>query len=126
MIDEEYRTQQRAHGIVAQAVKAGRLIRPSACSSCGRECEPQGHHSDYTIPLEVVWLCRSCHRKRHGRSFGPAHSSAGDHEGADCPECERVKIFRRRVMIHYAPDAEPICGSYGKLVISDIWGFITR
>lgn len=63
----EYQTDQRdpkkarAHNKLNKAIKSGNLIRPSQCSSCGKECRPDGHHPDYSKPLEVVWLCRSCH-----------------------------------------------------------------
>ena len=42
------------------------IVRPDNCSKCGKECKPQGHHDDYSRPLDVVWLCRACHRERHG------------------------------------------------------------
>jgi hypothetical protein len=44
-----------------RAVKSGRLIRPNHCSKCGVICKPEGHHEDYSKPLEVQWLCRRCH-----------------------------------------------------------------
>lgn len=55
----------RARDAVNNAVKAGRLIRPEACSQCGVVCTPHGHHPDYDKPLEVVWLCPPCHTKEH-------------------------------------------------------------
>jgi len=59
--------QSRAHSKVSQAVAAGRLCRPDHCSHChaiGRRIE--AHHEDYAFPLDVVWLCPSCHRRAHG------------------------------------------------------------
>jgi hypothetical protein len=54
---------RRAHWKVKAALRAGQLVRPSACSHCGRnEKHIDAHHPDHTKPLEVVWLCRSCHR----------------------------------------------------------------
>ena len=54
----------RAHGLVALAIRDGILIRPAHCERCGAE-RPVAHHEDYDYPLDVVWLCRLCHSKRH-------------------------------------------------------------
>lgn len=51
-----------AHDAVFDALRGGRLVRPSVCDQCGVVCRPQGHHDDYTKPLSVRWLCRPCHR----------------------------------------------------------------
>jgi hypothetical protein len=47
-------------------LKRHKHLRPQHCSACGVECKPQGHHPDYSKPLEVVWLCRPCHRVADG------------------------------------------------------------
>lgn len=49
----------------SNAIRDGRLIRPTVCSQCGKQCKPEAHHDDYTKPLEVRWLCRSCHCRHH-------------------------------------------------------------
>jgi hypothetical protein len=48
-----------------RALKRGELIR-DACQHCG-DIKSQGHHEDYTKPLDVIWLCRRCHTKEHQR-----------------------------------------------------------
>src|SRR5262245_37800524 len=40
------------------------IIKKTLCADCG-STESQRHHEDYTKPLDVIWLCRSCHLKRH-------------------------------------------------------------
>jgi len=49
------------------ALKKGILIRANTCSACGINCKPNGHHPDYSKPLEVIWLCVGCHKKEHKR-----------------------------------------------------------
>jgi hypothetical protein len=48
---------------VQYALKKGWLVRPEQCEKCGRNCKPEAAHHDYSKPLEVRWLCRSCHCK---------------------------------------------------------------
>lgn len=57
--------QRKAHVLLNNSLKNGRIERPAVCSRCGDRCVPHGHHEDYTKPLEVVWLCKPCHGKRH-------------------------------------------------------------
>lgn len=49
---------------VARAVRAGKLRRPSHCP-CGRRALIHAHHEDYGRPLDVTWLCATCHQARH-------------------------------------------------------------
>ena len=58
-----------ANHIVSRAIESGILIRPNKCSKCNCECKPDGHHEDYDKPLEVIWLCKSCHKKHHSAFF---------------------------------------------------------
>ena len=54
-----------ANGKLQYALDTGKVIRPNKCSMCGIECIPQGHHYDYTKPLDVIWLCAKCHSMIH-------------------------------------------------------------
>jgi hypothetical protein len=54
-----------ANGAVNNAVRDGRLYR-QPCSMCGAP-KAQAHHEDYLKPLDVDWLCRSCHLSKHGK-----------------------------------------------------------
>ena len=58
----------RAHKLVYASVRAGRIPRPYRCEGCGLDKRLHGHHDDYTKPLEVRWLCGSCHRLAHRRA----------------------------------------------------------
>jgi len=57
--------EYKARQAVARAVKSGRLVRPDFCSRCDVSCKPEGHHHDYSKPLEVEWLCDDCHEDKH-------------------------------------------------------------
>ncbi len=60
------RVERKAHYKVAYAIKIGSLVRPANCEKCFKASKIQAHHEDYSKPLEVMWLCQSCHRKQHG------------------------------------------------------------
>ena len=64
-----YRAKQKlrykAHNLLSYAVLSGNILRPETCSCCGVGCIPHGHHNDYSKPLEVVWVCVTCHTKFH-------------------------------------------------------------
>lgn len=56
----------RARNAVSNALRDGRLHK-LPCKNCG-STKSQAHHTDYTKPLEVEWLCFPCHRKQHGQT----------------------------------------------------------
>lgn len=56
--------KRKAQSKVSAAIRAARLVRPDACGRCGKSgCHIEGHHEDYSRPLDVVWLCTECHGK---------------------------------------------------------------
>lgn len=59
----------RARRTLQRAVRQNRVVVPSECELCGGSHEDgtrlHAHHADYRRPLEVAWLCRSCHRQIH-------------------------------------------------------------
>ena len=49
------------------AIRSGKLKR-GHCEDCKILSDKEkivGHHEDYNKPLEVIWLCQSCHMRRH-------------------------------------------------------------
>ena len=50
---------------VSWAIKSGKLVR-QPCEDCGK-IPSEAHHTDYSKPLDVRWLCRKCHLGLHGR-----------------------------------------------------------
>lgn len=58
--------KKAAHKAVALAIKEGRLKNPGRCSECNRDTTYlDAHHDDYSRPLQIRWLCISCHRRLH-------------------------------------------------------------
>lgn len=56
------KAKRRAHSRVYYAISTGKLFRPSNCQSCGSDAsKPEAHHTDYSKPLAVTWLCPACH-----------------------------------------------------------------
>lgn len=53
-----------AQSLLAYHVKAGHIVRPATCEECGAtDRKIEAAHRDYDHPLDVRWLCRSCHVK---------------------------------------------------------------
>ncbi len=51
--------------LARQALASGLLDRHS-CEECG-DCNAMMHHDDYGKPLNVRWLCMSCHQYYHSQ-----------------------------------------------------------
>lgn len=63
-----YYLQSQAHLMVKLALRHGDLIQSDHCQKCGKtHVDLDAHHMDYSRPLDVVWLCRSCHLYEHPR-----------------------------------------------------------
>lgn len=49
--------------ILRNALAAGKVVK-GVCEQCGA-VKVEGHHDDYTKPLEVRWLCKKHHVEHH-------------------------------------------------------------
>lgn len=54
-----------ARGVVNYSLRVGKIQKPSVCTMCGLEKKLHAHHVDYSLPLEIKWLCIDCHIKEH-------------------------------------------------------------
>lgn len=60
--DPKHRYKHEARWKVSRALASGKLLKnPCACGSM----DVEAHHSDYSKPLDVLWLCRGCHVLEH-------------------------------------------------------------
>lgn len=62
---EEFPEKYKAHTALNNAVRSGKIVKPDSCSVCDGGWQIEGHHDDYSKPLEVCWLCAACHKKLH-------------------------------------------------------------
>jgi len=62
---EKFPQRAKARRELGHAVDAGKINRPDTCVFCGKQSFTEGHHKDYSKPLEVDWLCRDCHKNLH-------------------------------------------------------------
>jgi len=60
------RERANAREVYRYALRTGKIQR-GPCLVCGVTEGVEGHHTDYTKPLEVIWLCRPHHLEEHKR-----------------------------------------------------------
>jgi hypothetical protein len=60
---EKFPKKYKARTAFRNAIRDGKIQR-QPCQKCG-SLKAQGHHEDYSKPLEVVWLCTTHHAERH-------------------------------------------------------------
>lgn len=57
--------KEQARAILQASLRYKKIARPISCYFCDKETKLDGHHHDYKKPLDVTWLCRSCHTRLH-------------------------------------------------------------
>ena len=60
--------KRAAHLLLHNALRRGKKEKPAHCSKCGQQTTSKrlhAHHHDYTMPLDVTWLCAMCHTSEH-------------------------------------------------------------
>jgi hypothetical protein len=66
--DPAVRMKFAARVKIRQLVRRGK-VTPDPCARCGSADRIEAHHEDYTKPLDVVWLCQSCHVREHHKEI---------------------------------------------------------
>jgi hypothetical protein len=77
--DDERRERREASRLMSGAIRRGELVRGD-CQVCGHG-PAHGHHArGYSRPLDVDWLCASCHGwvhlDEHQRRFAESYRLA--------------------------------------------------
>jgi hypothetical protein len=58
--------KRNAQRMLQHAVKKGKIVKLYKCQSCElNDVKLDAHHPDYSKPLKVMWLCKSCHKQLH-------------------------------------------------------------
>lgn len=73
MILKQLPNKDQARIATARAERMGELVR-KPCQKCGGKSE--AHHSDYSKPLKILWLCRKHHLEWHKKYGYPPGESA--------------------------------------------------
>ncbi len=60
-----YPERRKARRKLAYAVFVGKIKKPRSCPGCKKRKPVQAHHDDYSKPLDVRWLCTTCHGLEH-------------------------------------------------------------
>lgn len=107
----ELRKKKAARQRIYVAISRGTLVRPDECSLCGKTAATihAHHYLGYDRPLDVQWLCVSCHAheeppNHHARKTvcprGHEYSGANlyvDPDGARrCMACSRELLRANR------------------------------
>lgn len=65
----DVKRRRYARNMASKAIKQGKLKRSQCCESCNEiKSDIECHHIDYGKPLEVIWLCRTCHGRAHRKN----------------------------------------------------------
>ena len=59
----KYPEKAKARAMVSYHLRSGHISK-KPCEKCGN-IETEAHHEDYSKPLDITWLCESCHKKIH-------------------------------------------------------------
>jgi len=92
---QKFPEREHARQTLKNAIVLGKVRRCARCEACGAVGHTDGHHTDYSRPLYVTWLCRSCHAGlddgQHFGCGGHARTVALSTSAALRNEVERVR-----------------------------------
>lgn len=94
---EANRFKRSAHFKFQNAIRTGKISRPSKCQKCGNGGRIEAHHDDYSKPLDVIFLCRKCHCSMHTMAGPPITRMMGEANGASKLTQAKVNEIRNLV-----------------------------
>ena len=63
-LSPEQKLRSNARAYLRVYIQRG-LVKRAPCRVCGTQKRVQAHHTDYSKPLLVEWLCQTHHRQEH-------------------------------------------------------------
>lgn len=57
--------KRKARIALGNALRDGKIVKPTECEVCSQPSSVHGHHDDYSMPLDVIWCCTPCHALIH-------------------------------------------------------------
>lgn len=57
--------RRAARVAISNAIRSGKVIAWPVCEIPGCTAKPEAHHADYSLPLDVTWLCDHHHKATH-------------------------------------------------------------
>lgn len=64
---KKYPQKYMAASIVNYAIKSKKLFK-QPCEICGTKKSIHAHHDDYSMPLNIRWLCAAHHKQWHSKN----------------------------------------------------------
>lgn len=67
---QKYPEKIAARQAVRNALRRGNIIKPESCSNCKVMDKIYAHHHagyDLENQLNIIWLCKQCHWREHGK-----------------------------------------------------------
>lgn len=87
--------KHQARALLNNAVKRGVIKIPTKCEDCGTpNIKLQAHHPNHAKPMEVLWLCSTCHGKRDsgvkhsGRRYATSTRNRDPNNRHRCLDCD--------------------------------------
>jgi len=84
--------KRHASKIYRAAITSGDIAPAEKCAQCGTKAKTQGHHADYSRPLDVAWLCAKCHHAGTTAREGDRAPSRGRPPKGATPRSVRREI----------------------------------
>jgi hypothetical protein len=102
-----------ARNAVRVAVDAGLIKKSDVCAEADDSCEGgiEAHHESYEVDrwLDVTWLCRSHHRRKHPFQESPQKPAPGFEPGTARLRigCSTTELSRRNSEPDFGGDSDP-------------------
>lgn len=71
---EEYKRKEKARRKTKQLIKKGEITKQNYCSLCDSKKNIEVHHTNYSKPSKITWLCKECHCDLHKKQRHPRTS----------------------------------------------------